>query len=211
VGAAEAATHAACAAAGVGPEPTREDVPPVLYTEADGVWVPTQREPAQRHGVELKCASAYEGWEEVGHATTGHPRPHYRLVEKQVYCHAHDQAALPFWEGASLHLAHTYDLSRLPLVVVGGDGANWIDTATDVFWRTVRQRDGFHLARDATRGWGTAAGAQLYEVLRRGDQPTALDLLALPPPPRHPGPEAGARLALPPPAAPPRAVVPPAG
>jgi hypothetical protein len=103
-------------------------------------------------------------------------------VEKQVYCHAHDQAVLPFWEGASLHLAHTYDLSRVPLVVVGGDGANWIDTATEVFWRTVRQRDGFHLARDAARGWGTNAGATLYQAVRAGDQATTAEVLALPAP-----------------------------
>jgi hypothetical protein len=195
----EQATHAACVTAGVSPEPSRADVPPVLYTEADGVWVPTQREPAHQHGVELKCASAYEGWERIGPATAGHPRPHYRLVEKQVYCHAHDQEALPFWEGASLHLAHTYDLSRLPLVVVGGDGANWIDGATEVFWRTVRQRDGFHLARDAARGWGTETGAQLYEVLRRGGQPAPLELLALPTPARSSGTAADAQRVLPPP------------
>jgi Uncharacterised protein family (UPF0236) len=200
--AAEQAAHAACVAAGAGPEPARPDVPPVLFAEADGVWVPTQREPAHRHGYELKCASAYEGWREAGRPTPGHPRPHYRLVAKQVYCHAHDQDVVPFWEGAGLHLARTYDLARLPLVVVGGDGANWIDGAADVFWRTVRQRDGFHLARDAARGWGAAAGAQLYEVLRAGDQPTALELLALPPPPRAAAPAASAPLALPPPAPP---------
>ncbi len=45
----------------------------------------------------------------------------------------------------------------------------------EVFWRAVRQRDGFHLARDAVRGWGAA----LYAALRTGDQPTALELLAL--------------------------------
>jgi hypothetical protein len=204
-GAAERAAHAACVAAGEGPEPVREDVhvPAVLYAEADGVWVPTQREPDHPTGIELKCASAYEGWQQTGHATAGHPRPHYRLVEKQVYCHAHDHtgpAALPFWEGASLHLARTYDLSRVPLVVVGGDGATWIDGAADVFWRTVRQRDGFHLARDAARGWGTDTGAALYEVLRRGDQPTTLELLALPPPTRA-APVAPAAGALPPPPA----------
>ncbi len=64
-----------------------------------------------------------------GEPTPGHPRPHFGLVAKQVYCHLHARETLPFWEGASLALHCTYDLSRLPLVVVGGDGATWIDGA----------------------------------------------------------------------------------
>jgi hypothetical protein len=87
----------------------------------------------------------------------------------------------PFWDGVSLALSRTYDLSRVPVMVVGGDGANWLDTALEHFPQAVRQRDGFHLARDAARGWGPPAGATLYEAVRRGDQATALELLALPP------------------------------
>lgn len=179
----EAAAHATWTGTGRAPAPAGERVVAPLYVEADGVHVKTQREPAHRGGYELKCASAYEGWEHVAGPTPGHPRGHYALAAKQVYCHAHASGgpgALPFWEGASLALHRTYDLSRLPLVVVGGDGANWIDSAGGVFARVVRQRDGFHLARDAARGWGTGTGAALYEALRTGDQPTALELLALP-------------------------------
>src|SRR5262249_14183791 len=111
--------------------------------------------------------------------------PHYRLRGKQVYCHAFNHTgpqALPFWDGVSLAASRTYDLGQVPLVAVGGDGANWIDGAAGVFHRTVRQRDGFHLARDAARGWGPAAGARLSAALRTGDQPNAGHLLALPPP-----------------------------
>jgi hypothetical protein len=182
VRAAEAAAHRAWTTSGRPPAPAGERVVSPLYVEADGVWVKTQREPAHPTGYELKCASAYEGWERVGEPTPGHPRPHHRLVEKQVYCHAFDREALPFWEGASLALHRTYDLSRLPLVVVGGDGANWIDGAGAVFPRVVRQRDGFHLARDAARGWGPEVGAALYQAVRTGDQPIASVLLGLPAP-----------------------------
>ena len=166
-----------------------------LYVEADGVRVKTQREPAHRTGYEVKCASAYEGWAPVASPTPGHPRPHSApgrqagLLPRRTR-----RATVPFWEGASLALHRTYDLSRLPLVVVGGDGATWIDGAAEVFARVVRQRDGFHLARDAARGWGSETGAALYTAVRTGDHPSARDLLALPAPapPRRAGP-AGAR------------------
>lgn len=186
----EQATHAAWAATAALPAPVGERVVPVLYLEADGVWVKTQREPTHRTGYELKCASMYEGWERLAGPTPGHPRPHYRLQEKQVYCHAHARAdaraPLPFWDGVTLALCRTYDLSRVPVVVVGGDGANWIDTALEGFPRTqaVRQRDAFHLARDAARGWGPEAGATLYQAVRAGNRATATALLALPAPPR---------------------------
>jgi hypothetical protein len=198
----EAAAHATWAATAALPAPVGRRVVPVLYLEADGVWVKTQREPAHRTGVELKCASMYEGWRWRAGPTPGHPRPHYRLVAKRVYCHGHAQAdaraPVPFWEAASLALSRTYDLSRIPVVVVGGDGANWIDTALEGFPQAVRQRDGFHLARDAARGWGPEVGATLYQAVRAGDRATAAPLLALPAPP-PPG-----RLP-PPPAAPPPA------
>lgn len=53
----EQAVHAAWAATATLPAPAGERVVPVLYVEADGVWVKTQREPDHRTGYELKCAS----------------------------------------------------------------------------------------------------------------------------------------------------------
>ncbi len=108
---AEVATHQTWTQTGRVPAPAGERVVAPLYVEADGVWVKTQREPAHRTGYEIKCASAYEGWERVGEPTPGHPRPHFGLVAKQVYCHLHARETLPFWEGASLALHCTYDLS----------------------------------------------------------------------------------------------------
>ena len=80
----EAATHATWARTAALPPPVGARVVPVLYLEADGVWVKTQREPAHRTGYELKCASTYEGWRRQAGPTAGHPRPHYRLVAKRV-------------------------------------------------------------------------------------------------------------------------------
>ncbi len=143
-----------------------------------------------------------------------------------MYCHGFARAdaaapppSVPFWEAVTLALAPTYDLSRIPLIIIGGDSANWLDTPLDLFPQAVRQRDGFHLARAAVRGWGTAAGATLYQVVRTGDQATTSELLALPPPtataraastvvavttvPQLPAPEAAAASAQPASAPPP--------
>jgi hypothetical protein len=94
---------------------------PALYVEADGVWVKTQREPTHRTGYEVKCASMYEGWQWLAGPTVGHPRAHYRLRKKQVYCHGFARAdaqapppAVPFWEAVDLALARTYWRWRAP-------------------------------------------------------------------------------------------------
>jgi len=190
----EQTTHAAWTTTATLPQPVGERVVPLLYVEANGVWVKTQREPTHRTGCELKCASVYEGWDWLAGPTPGHPRPHYRLRKKQVYCHGFARAdakapppSVPFWEAVDLALARTYDVSRVPVVTIGGDGAPWIDTALAHFPQGVRQRAGFHLARDAARGWGTEAGATLYEAVRTGDQATTGEVLALPslPPPAN--------------------------
>ena len=61
-----------------------------------------------------------------------------------MYCHGHGradaQAPIPFWDGVSLALSRTYDLSQIPVVVIGGDGANWIDTALESFPPTQAHR-----------------------------------------------------------------------
>ena len=92
----------------------------VLYTEADGVWIHTQRE--ERSSYEVRSGIAYSGWRRVGEGR-------YELVDKRVYCHASDEMA--FWEGASLEWGKQYALDGVKLLVVGGDGANWIGRSTD--------------------------------------------------------------------------------
>jgi hypothetical protein len=71
-----------------------------------------------------------------------------------------------------------YDLSRLRLVVVGGDGANWIGEGAAVFSCGVRQLDGFHLARACGWAFGKGLGRQLYEAVREGKLAQADQLLA---------------------------------
>jgi hypothetical protein len=147
-----------------------QQVVETLYTEADGVWVHLQRE-RQKH-YELKSAIAYTGWERLKQR-----EERYRLVNKRVYCHANSR--VPFWEGAALEWAKGYDLSRVQLVVVGGDGANWIaGEEVSSLGRVVTQLDGYHLARACGRALGKQAGGQLYQAIRGGPEAAARKLLA---------------------------------
>jgi hypothetical protein len=141
----------------------------VLYTEADGVWVHLQREEEKHY--EVKSGIAYTGWQRLKQQ-----QERYALVGKRVYCQANPR--IPFWEGASVEWAKAYDLSQLRLVVVGGDGANWIGEGAAVFSCGVRQLDGFHLARACGRAFGKGLGRQLYEAVRQGQWAQARQLLA---------------------------------
>ena len=130
---------------------------PVLYTEADGLWIHLQQE-AQKH-YELKSAIAYEGWERISGK-----QERYRLVGKKVYCRGDD--SIPFWDGVGLEWHRWWDLGYTKLIVVGGDDANWIDKGTDELGFSVRQLDGFHLARSCRKGWEN--GDDMYDAIRTG-------------------------------------------
>ena len=121
-----------------------------LFVEADGVWLHLQRE-KQKH-YELKSAIAYEGWDED------------RLVNKRVYCRGDDN--IPFWEGASLQWDKYWDMGYVELIVLGGDGANWIKSGVEEMGYCVYQLDGFHLSRSCRRGW--EKGKEIYEAIRNG-------------------------------------------
>ena len=45
-----------------------------------------------------------------------------------------------------------------------GDDASWIDKGTDELGFSVRQLDGFHLARACRKGW--KQGADMYDAIR---------------------------------------------
>lgn len=130
-----------------------------VYMEADGVYVRLQGQP-QTH-LELLSAIAHEGWERLPGT-----REAYRLLEKQVYCHAGDRAS--FWEGASLAWAHKWDLRSVREVILGGDGASWIRSGVETFANATWQLDGFHLARACRQAFGACSGQILYQALRTG-------------------------------------------
>lgn len=141
----------------------------MLYLEADGVWVHLQQEGLPYY--EVKSAIAYEGWRRLPQK-----KERYALVGKRVY--GHGDEALPFWEAASLEWGRRWDLSQVEQVVIGGDGASWIDEGLEWFPGAVRQRDGFHLARSCHRALGWAEGQGVYQAIREGKREEALKLLS---------------------------------
>lgn len=139
---------------------------PILFTEGDGTWIHLQQE-EQTH-YEIKDGIAYEGWERLPGA-----EERYALVNKRAYCQANE--AIPFWEGASLEWSRVWDLSAIKEIVVGGDGAKWLDEGTEEFPGALRQLDGFHLARASGRGW--QEGKAIYEAIRAGKTDEARSLI----------------------------------
>lgn len=131
-----------------------------LFVEADGVYVRLQQ--AERSHLEIKSAIAYTGWERLGGELE-----RYRLKDKRVYVHG--VSNLAFWEGAGLAWSHHWDCSRVEQVVVGGDGAAWIDAGSEWIAHSIRQLDGFHLARATGRACGKDHGRLLYDAIRSGN------------------------------------------
>lgn len=117
---------------------------------------------AEQSHLEIKSAIAYEGWERLGGELE-----RYRLQGKRVYVHATPNLA--FWEGAGLAWSHCWDCARVKQVVIGGDGAAWIDGGSQWIGHSIRQLDGFHLARAAGCACGKDHGRNLYEAIRAGN------------------------------------------
>ena len=143
-------------------------VVPRLFLEADGFYVRLQRE-KRKYG-EIQMAIGYEGWEKLPQA-----RERYRLVGKRVYCQGSKE--IDFWEGAILALGRQWNWSQIPLVVLNGDGARWIDGGVSPFESAIRQLDGFHLARSCYHAAGEA-GPMLYAAMREGDWEQASEILS---------------------------------
>jgi hypothetical protein len=147
--------------------PLGEKKVPILFSEGDGTWIHLQQEEQEHY--EIKDGIAYEGWERLpGKAER------YALANKRVYCQGSEQ--MPFWEGASLEWSRVWDLSYPKEIVIGGDGANWIDEGVEVFRGALRQLDGFHLARACGQGW--QEGKTVYKAIRAGQAEEARSLIS---------------------------------
>jgi hypothetical protein len=138
--------------------PAGERQVPILFSEGDGVFINLQRE--EQKDYEVKQAIAYEGWKRLSGK-----QERYQTVNKRVYCQASEE--IPFWEGAGLEWAKQWDLGYLKEIVIGGDGAKWIDSGIGEFAGSIRQLDGYHLARACGRGW--QEGKAIYQAIRAGE------------------------------------------
>jgi len=143
-----------------------DKVVPILFCEGDGIWIHLQQEEAEHY--EIKDGIAYEGWEQLSGK-----EERYALVNKRVYCQANEK--IPFWEGASVEWARVWNLGALKEIIIGGDGAAWIDQGIEEFAQAKRQLDGFHLSRASGRGW--QEGQVIYEAIRGGKAEEARSLI----------------------------------
>ena len=133
---------------------------PVLFEEADGLWINLQgkdrdeqiekyKENCKKEGKEyieptsvkseLKLYVSYEGWkkDDIRHS----------LVNKMYITGFIDSTELKKIRDAEIY--QKYDVSKIQLRVLNGDGASWISQlATE---ETIQQRDNFHIHQEIVR------------------------------------------------------------
>ncbi len=109
---------------------------PVLFEEADGVWLNLQGKDRERRNfdkAEMKAAIAYDGWKNEGSGR-------YSLDGKVVT--AGFEKAAVFHNKREAMIAAQYNLDEVELRLMNGDGAAWIKKTQDK--ETVFQLDPFH-------------------------------------------------------------------
>ena len=109
---------------------------PVLFEEADGVWINLQgkdRKQRRYPKAEMKAAIAYDGWIDQGSGR-------YSLDGKVVTA-SFDKAA-NFQKLREAMIASEYNLDEVQIRILNGDGAAWIKKARDK--ETIFQLDPFH-------------------------------------------------------------------
>ena len=119
---------------------------PVLFEEADGVWLSMQGRSRKKRGngrKELKIGIAYEGW-----APRYPSSQEYKTIGKMVYAGYHKPSE--FQELREAKVATKYNVDEIKYRILNGDGAAWIkhahDPETGVF-----QLDPYHLSQSIVR------------------------------------------------------------
>jgi hypothetical protein len=109
---------------------------PVLFEEADGVYVSLQgedRKKSRQGKAEIKVGIAYDGWKKTG-------KDRYELPDKVVT--AGFAKAKEFHAYREAVIAETYNLDEVSQRILNADGASWIKNVKDK--STCFQLDPFH-------------------------------------------------------------------
>ncbi len=109
---------------------------PVLFEEADGVWLNLQgrdRKHRKYPKAEMKAAIAYDGWVEQGSGRY--------CLDGKVATAGFNKAA-DFQRLREAMIASEYDLDEVQIRFLNGDGASWIKKTRNT--ETVFQLDPFH-------------------------------------------------------------------
>jgi len=134
---------------------------PVLFEEADGVWLSLQGEDKRKRKfpkAEMKLSIAYNGWVNEGQGR-------YRLNGKVVT--AGFTRAKEFHKIREAQIAKEYDLDETEVRILNGDGAQWIKKVPDK--STVFQLDPFHRNKSIRENISHAkARRDIYELLEEG-------------------------------------------
>ena len=104
---------------------------PVLFEEADGVYIRLQREAQDK--AEMKVGIAYDGWKQTG-------KERYTLDGKVVV--AGFSEAREFKQYREAAIAEKYNTDEIELRIMNADGAEWIKNMCEA--ETVFQLDPYH-------------------------------------------------------------------
>ncbi len=104
---------------------------PVLFEEADGVYLRLQRESQDK--AEMKVGIAYDGWKQTG-------KDRYALDGKVVV--AGFSEAKEFKQYREAAIAEKYNTDEIELRIMNADGADWIKNICEA--ETVFQLDPYH-------------------------------------------------------------------
>lgn len=113
-----------------------ERVTPVLFEEADGVYVNLQgkdRQNNHQNKAEIKVAIAYDGWKKEG-------KERYKLHEKVAV--SGFSKSKEFQEYREAVIADKFNLDEVETRILNGDGGSWIKRVKDK--DTIFQLDPFH-------------------------------------------------------------------
>ena len=104
---------------------------PVLFEEADGVYIRLQKE--KKKSAEIKVGIAYDGWKEVG-------LERYALDEKVVVAGISNSQEFQNYREAAI--AQRYNTDEIEIRLMNADGAQWIKNICEA--ETIFQLDPFH-------------------------------------------------------------------
>lgn len=143
---------------------------PVLFEEADGLWLSMQgksREKSSGGKKELKVGVVYEGWKKRYPSSK-----EYKTVGKKAFAGYIDAEGFKTLRDAAV--AEEYNIDEIVYRVLNGDGASWIrsghDLETDIF-----QLDPYHLARSIIRSVSDKqARRHILRWLKSGEYDKAL-------------------------------------
>lgn len=116
---------------------------PILFEEADGVWINMQKKDRPKSGRkrEMKMAVAYDGWEKTG-------KKRYTLRNKVMVCGFEDSKE--FYRKKEGAIASVFNVDEVDIRILNGDGGGWIKEGTEDADRHF-QLDPFHRNREIVR------------------------------------------------------------